>query len=120
MGLEAPDGAHALAASLTDELRVLAAARDARFELVARREELRDLRQLASCPDRTAPACIAAIGAFLDADYLLWGDLEARPGGYALRLELMDVAHRFNRRAYFAPVAAGTAKDAFAKLVASW
>jgi hypothetical protein len=53
----------------------------------------------------------------------MWGDLEARPGGYALRLQLMDVAHRFNRRAYFAPVPADSraaAKDAFAKLVASW
>jgi hypothetical protein len=125
IGFDAPGDAraHAVAAALTDALRALVAGRDSRFELAVRGEDLPELEELASCPDRAAPSCLADIGAFLDVDYLIYGKLEARGDGFAVTVELLDVAHRFNRRAYFAPAVADprvAAKDAFARLATSW
>ena len=66
---------------------------------------------------------MADIGAFLEVDFMIYGKLEPRGGGFAASLDLMDVAKRFNRRAAVVPVSAdprGAAKDAFAKLAGSW
>jgi hypothetical protein len=115
------DAAQALAVRLTDELRALVSS--SRFELSAHRDELADLQQLAGCPDRDAPACMAAIGAFLEVDFVIYGHLERHGAGLALRLDLMDVARRVNRRAFARDDVTDprrAAKDGFAKLAGAW
>jgi hypothetical protein len=124
LGLEArPDDAvpRALAARLTDELRTVVAR--SRFELSPRHAQLVELQQLASCPDRDAPACLADIGSFLDVDYLLYGRLERRGEAFSVRLGLLDVARRVTRRVYArdrVTDARRTAEDGFANLAEAW
>jgi len=110
------------AVELTVALRAAADAPASRFELTGRRDQLADLLALASCPPGDPPACLAEIGAYLNVDYMIYGHLVRRGEGWALALDLMDVARRFNRRAVVQPVTtdrAATARAAYAKLGAA-
>lgn len=115
IALDAPADARPLARAITDELRATMAAK---YEVSSNRDELHDLQDLASCPDREAASCIADIGSFLDANYVLYGHLERRGAKYVLALDLLDVDARFTRRAVTIDVddPRTTARIAFEKL----
>jgi len=109
LGLEPDDPADApLARELTTALRSVAAAADIDRDLA-------DMKQLGTCANEAA-ACIAAIGADLRVDYLVYGHVA---NGH-LALALMDVAAHINRRVARAPILAdhaATATAAYNQLV---
>jgi hypothetical protein len=96
------DGDQPAASELTQALRAEAASPRSRFALAPKRErELAEMRELANCANESA-SCMADIGADLEVDFLIYGHLERG----TVKLALMDVAKRFNRRAISVPVAA--------------
>jgi DNA-binding FadR family transcriptional regulator len=119
IGLEAvPDDADTRAAAhaLTDQLR--ATLSPEWFRLARSRDDLVDMKQLASCHN-DAPSCMADIGEFLDADFMIYGKLERRGDALFASLDFLDVHARFNRRAARVRLTAdraATALDAFRQL----
>jgi hypothetical protein len=119
IGLEpVPDDpdTRAAARALTDQLR--ASVPPSWFRLAPSRDELADMKELASCKN-DAPSCMSEIGAFLDVDFMIYGKLEQRGGVLVASLDLLDVHKRFNRRAAQIRLSAdpaATARDAFVQL----
>ena len=108
LGLTADDPADASrAAALTVELRALVAPP---YVLAGADRSLAELTQLATCPSESA-ACMAAIGADLRVDYLVYGHLDR--DHTHLHLALLDVAAHVNRRV----ATAATARAAYGPLV---
>ncbi len=85
----------ALARALTDAVRKRAVAAGTGYELAAgTQKELLEVKLLNDCIDE-APECMAAIGRDLDADVLLFGNIERRKSGeVAVWLRSLVVATR--------------------------
>jgi hypothetical protein len=80
-----------LAKDLTRELRQRAQSEASRYGLAPNSsKELTDEKLLMSCDDE-ATTCMAAIGAGLSADALMYGRLERRGDGHRISLKLLDV-----------------------------
>ncbi len=111
LGLTADDPVDApRAAALTRELRTLIATPYALATSAGADRSLAELTQLATCPSESA-ACMAAIGADLRVDYLVYGHLDR--DHTHLHLALLDVAAHVNRRV----ATAATARAAYGPLV---
>ncbi len=101
LGIEAADRDAAVARELTAALRAEAASPRSRYALAPHRErELAEMKDLANCANESA-SCMADIGADLEVDFMIYGRLDHG----TVKLELMDVAKRFNRRAITVPIA---------------
>ena len=113
LGIDAVGEDAAAARELTAALRAEAASPRSRYALAPHRErELAEMKELANCANESA-SCMADIGADLEVDFMIYGRLDHG----TVKLELMDVAKRFNRRAI--SVAVGPPGALFAKLGAS-
>ncbi len=101
LGIDAIDDDAAAARELTAALRAEAASPRSRYTLAPHRErELVEMKELANCANESA-SCMADIGADLEVDFMIYGRLDHG----TVKLELMDVAKRFNRRAIAVPIA---------------
>jgi len=101
LGLDAVGDDAPAARELTVALRAEAASPRSRYALAPHRErELAEMKELANCANESA-SCMADIGADLEVDFMIYGRLDHG----TVKLELMDVAKRFNRRAIAVPIA---------------
>ena len=113
LGLDAVGDDVTVARELTAGLRAEAASPRSRYALAPHRErELAEMKELANCANESA-SCMADIGADLEVDFMIYGRLDHG----TVKLELMDVAKRFNRRAITVPIA--PAAPLYARLGAS-
>jgi hypothetical protein len=79
-----------LAKDLTLELRNRAQTGNGPYELVGGPKELIDEKLIKGC-DSEEPKCMATIGKDMGAEFLMYGKLEKKDGGYVVTVQLLNV-----------------------------
>jgi hypothetical protein len=79
-----------LARELTSELRNRAQTGNGPYELVGGLKELIDEKLIKGC-DNEEPKCMATIGKEMGAEFLMYGKLEKKDGGYVVTVQLLNV-----------------------------
>lgn len=97
---------------LVEDLRARAKTGTGPWVLAADSEkELADEKLLHDCANE-APACMAAIGSDLGVDVVMYGSMASQRAGYAVTLELLDVAHKQVVRSMTELIPAGESQGA--------
>jgi hypothetical protein len=95
---------------LGSEMRAVAKRGEGPYQLSPGSDkELVDVKLLFNCESEQA-ACMAAVGADLGADVLVYGKLEQAKGAYTIRLQLLDVATKQVARTNVATIPIGEAE----------
>ena len=101
-----------VAHDLTEELRKRAKLPTGPYQLQSGADkELIDEKLIKNCDNEAIP-CMSAIGSSLGADFLVYGRVEKRPDGYAVTINLLNVAKKKFERARSPFMIKSTEKDA--------